>query len=456
MRLGPLVGRWAPALLAAFLPIALVLPGAAQDAPSTNPPAAEIRLDDTPTTDAAIARRIRAILAEIEGFSNVSVTVNAGVVELDGRVLESTDSERLETLVGRVDGVVTVENRVEETTALGDRLDPALGRFAVRFEQTVAYLPLLLVAFAVFVVIVAAGIVATRAAWPFDRVAPNAFIADIYRQIVRIAFVLAGLVVALDILGAMALIGTVLGAAGIVGLAIGFAVRDTVENFVASVMLSMRQPFRPNDFVEIDGDQGNVIRLTSRATILLSLDGNHIRIPNATVFKSKVVNFTRNPDRRFEFDVGIDAEADLGAALEVGRDAVAALPFVLADPPARAWIEAIGDSNVLVRLSGWIDQRATDFIAARSEGIRVTKVALEAAGFGLPEPIYRLRFDGGVPIAAAGDVAASPPARRTRPPVEVEADASAAVKDEAIEQKVAEERSEAGGRDLLSPDADIE
>ncbi|MCB0384011.1 MAG: mechanosensitive ion channel, partial [Bdellovibrionales bacterium] len=51
-----------------------------------------------------------------------------------------------------------------------------------------------------------------------------------------------------------------------------------------------RQPFRPNDTVEIEGDQGKVIRLTSRATILLSFDGNHIRIPNSTVYKARIVN----------------------------------------------------------------------------------------------------------------------------------------------------------------------
>ena len=67
---------------------------------------------------------------------------------------------------------------------------------------------------------------------------------------------IAGVVVALDILGATALLSTILGAAGIVGLAIGFAVRDTVENFIASILLSIRQPFRPNDAIEIEGDRG--------------------------------------------------------------------------------------------------------------------------------------------------------------------------------------------------------
>jgi hypothetical protein len=77
----------------------------------------------------------------------------------------------------------------------------------------------------------------------------------------------------LDLLGVTAVLGSILGAAGINGLAIGIAVRDSVENFVASEMLSIRQPFEAFDLVEIDGDVGKVVRLTSRATVLISVDG---------------------------------------------------------------------------------------------------------------------------------------------------------------------------------------
>lgn len=416
----------------------------------STPNGGDISINDDAATDAAIERRIQTILRQIEGFSRVSVRVNAGVVELTGQVLESSDIAELEELVSRVEGVVTIQNAVAETTDLSDRLTPALDRFSSRIGQVVAYLPLLLVAFAVFLIIVAAGFLLTRLQRPFNRLAPNAFIADIYRQIFRIAFVLAGIVVALDILGAMALIGTILGAAGIVGLAIGFAVRDTVENFVASIMLSVRQPFRPNDFVQIENDQGNVVRLTSRATILLSLDGNHVRIPNATVFKSRIINFSRNPERRFEFDLGVDAEDDLAAAQEVCRQALVALDFVLVDPGPKIWVEAVGDSNVIIRISGWIDQSTTDFLTARGEAIRLTKIALERDGFGLPEPIYRLRFDdGAAPIVR--DQAAQRPVQSK--PGTAEIQAASAVRDTTIEQKVAEERQSETAEDLLSTSA---
>lgn len=449
--IGPLVLAAALVLAANLAVNASAVAQEASDDPA--PPEAGISVDDDVTTDIAIERRIRAILREIEGFADVSVEVNSGVVRLTGEVLEAADIDELEALVGRVEGVVTIENGVVETTDVAERLTPAFDRFENRITQLISYFPLLLVALAVFLAIVAAGVVLARWRGPFERIAPNAFIADIYRQVVRIAFFVAGIVVALDILGATALIGTILGAAGIVGLAIGFAVRDTVENFVASVMLSIRQPFRPNDFVEIDGEQGNVARLTSRATILMSLDGNHVRIPNATVFKSRIINFTRNPERRFEFDLGVDAEADLLPAQEIALAALGGLDFVLTDPPPKIWIEAVGDSNVIIRVSGWIDQQTTDFAAARGEAIRVTKDALEGAGFGLPEPIYRLRFDRGeLPLAGAPDREEARPAPRKPRPAATPADVSAE-KDQTIEDKVEEERANEGVEDLLSSTA---
>lgn len=363
------------------------LPAHAQ---SSDQPTGTIAVEDSATQDAAIAVRIRDILSELDGFDNVTVSVSSGIVTLRGTTLDQAAATRLNDLVGRVAGVVAIENNVAETTDVVERLNPAVERFVARSRQALAFLPLIAVAAAAFALVVLFGFFIARRRNPWNRLAPNAFIADIYRQILRLGFIIAGLVVALDILGATALLSTILGAAGIVGLAIGFAVKDTVENFIASIMLSVRQPFRPNDAVEINGDQGKVIRLTSRATILLSWDGNHIRIPNSTVFKSRIVNFSRNPERRFSFAVGVAYDTDLARALQLAHDTVAALPFVLTTPAVAVSIKDLGGSDISLETKAWIDQNQTGLLAARSEAIRSTLLAFEAAGIKMPEPTYRI------------------------------------------------------------------
>ena len=360
--------------------------------------------------DAAVATRLRAILGALE-FEGISVSVDAGVISLAGTVADPSISEKAESIAERLEGVVAVNNALTAPDELASQINPAVDRFRARVAQLISRLPLLLLAFVAFLVIVAAGFPVVRMRF-WDRISPNAFIAELYRQAFRVASGIIGIVVALDVVGAAALLGTILGAAGIIGLAIGFAVRDTVENFVASVMLSLRQPFRPNDLVEIEGDVGRVIRLTSRATILLSLDGNHIRIPNATVFKGKIVNYTQYPARRFMFDIGIDPDADLEATRSLAQATLKALPFVLDDPEELVWIENITESGAILRVTGWVDQTETGFSTARGDAIRLVKTAIEEAGVAIPDTTYRIRLEGAGLSAAPSE----PPRRKASMP----------------------------------------
>lgn len=411
-----------------------------------------INTGDRAVSDREIDARIEAIFDEIEGLQSVFVTVHSGVVTLRGKVREAALADQAEELASRVNGVVAVTNDIQEVTSLSLRLEPVYQRLIQRSVQAFGYLPLLAVALATWAAIYLIGWFAARHAWPWDRIAPNAFIADLLRQLVRLVFFVIGAVMALDILGATALLGTILGAAGIVGLAIGFAVRDTVENYIASILLSVRQPFRPKDYIRIDDLEGSVISLTSRATILLDLDGNHIRIPNATVFKSNIVNYSRNPQRRFLFQVGVGPESNLDVALETGLARIGALDFVLDNPGPDAWIEDIGDSNVVLTFTGWIDQNVTGFLKARSEALRLTKLALEEKGFTLPEPTYRLHIEGTAPgIAAAKATAARPKTAPKTPATSQETTTAADTSpDAAVIQKVEEEHTHATRRNLLS------
>lgn len=440
--------------------LALLLFALPLHAQQAEAPAAPIDVAEDVASDGAIRDRITDILREIDGYEDVRIDVTAGVVTLSGEVIDSAAAARLEDLTSRVDGVVAIENEVTETTDLSRRLTPAVDRIEDRIAQTVALLPLAGIALIAALLVAGFGWIASRAGL-FDRLAPNAFIAEIYRQVFRLAFIVLAVVLALDILGATALLGTILGAAGIVGLAIGFAVRDTVENFIASVMLSVRQPFAPNDLVEIEGDMGKVIRLTSRATILLSLDGNHIRIPNATVFKGRIVNYTRNRERQFRFDIGVETDSDLGAVRKMVTETVAALPFVLETPPVLVWLEALNETGAVLTVTAWIDQHESNFQLARSEALRRVKDAIEASGVAIPDTTYRIRLDGGAGTITEVPADAPPEPRVRGRSLVSDADADADVAETpemlALEKIVDEERAEDNaGSDLLAENGKLE
>ena len=149
------------------------------------------------TPDSAIEERLRAIL-EALGRGDVGVTVQSGVVTLTGDVTDSAAAEDLAATAGRIEGVVAVRNELTATGELSEQINPALVRFRARIDQVLARLPLLILAGVALAGSIALGLVAARARF-WDRLAPNAFIAGIYRQVIRIAFALAGLVVALDL-----------------------------------------------------------------------------------------------------------------------------------------------------------------------------------------------------------------------------------------------------------------
>lgn len=430
-----------------FLAFFAAVPSFAQEADTG--PTGTIATENHSEIDAAMAVRIREILSELGGYDDITVTVSEGIVTLRGTANSISEASELTELVTRVEGVVAIKNEVTETTDIARRLNPAFDRFQARIGQLVTILPLLLISAAVFVAITFLGWLISSRRRPWDRLAPNAFIAALYRQLVMIAFVIGATVISLDILDASALLGTILGAAGIVGLAFGFAVRDTVENYIASIMLSIRQPFRPNDTIEINGDEGKVIRLTSRATILLSFDGNQIRIPNSTVFKSRIVNYSLNAERRFKFSIAVDWDADLSAVRHKAQETVQSLPFTLAEPSAGAWIEGIGDSGIEIVITGWINQHNTSIVLAKGEALRQVKMAIESMGVTLPETTYRIVMGNDEPIS--GSKAAKAPLNPRASDQTVETVESE--ENSALERIVDAERGLKDNEDLLRSDA---
>jgi len=435
--------------LLAAVPAFASPPGALAPPPAGADPTNDLRIDlvANPTRDGAIERRLLTIFAELPNLDEIEVDVEAGVVHLAGTALAVNAAAEAESIARRVEGVVAVNNRIEQVYSLKRRLRPLADSLQVRGLDFLLFLPLLL---AGLVIIGAAWLVArltarlTQRRREFSR---NVFVSELAGQIVRASIMLFGVVIAFELMGATALIGALLGTAGVVGLALGFAFKDMAENYIASILLSLRQPFEPNDYIEVEGHEGQVVRLTSRATVLLTFDGNHVRIPNATVFKGTIINYTRNPERRFRFTLGVAVEADLSKVLALACSTIAATPGVLASPGPASFVEEFGDSAMIISISGWLDQREADWIKVSSEARRRIKVAFELAGIDVPEPIVRVRNS-----EFATEVAVRAPSGEA-----IELAGTTDVRpDQHIRKRVADEREATVGVDLLSMNAPIE
>ncbi|MBA2293095.1 MAG: mechanosensitive ion channel [Gemmatimonadales bacterium] len=390
--------------------------------------------------DEAIRGALQGVFDRVPGLAGVRVTVDAGVVRLTGSVVDGETRTKAGALAADMSGVVFVDNRIAESTSLEEQLAPTWARLRAMGYGTIAKLPLLLVALLIVGVAVWFGTLLARWSGPSFFRSRNPFLQGLIRRFIQGVVVVLGVIVALNLLDAAALVGAIVGTAGLAGLAIGFAFKDIVESYLAGTILAIRQPFAKNDHIRVDQFEGKVVRLTARETTLMSLDGNHIRLPNALIFRSPMINFTRNPLRRFDFDLGVGAADDLAHAQEVVIATLLAMSGVRDEPAPQAHVMGVGDSTVTVRVLAWTDQRDAEFNRVRSEAIRIVKRGLEDAGVTLPSPEYLVRMVSDPPPD-------SPEQKSTMPEKKVtQADVSV---DDSVDQQIEVDRRASDEEDLL-------
>ena len=452
-------------LLATIKARASAAASAASDAaaPPADPRLVQRATRETQKDDERILADITARLSRNPAFAGVRASVQAGVADLDGHVADNDARQLAAKVVSAIDGVVAVENQLVLKTDFSARLAETANIAKERLLRTVAMVPLLLMALGVVWLANLLGRWLANHLHIVRLDSRNPYLGTLVRRAIRTGLLLAGLLVALDLLEATALVTAVLGSAGVVGIVLGFAFRDMAENYLSGILLSLRRPFEPGDHVRVDSYEGKVVSLSTRNTVMMTLDGNELRLPNATVFKAVLLNFTHNPRRRFSFQLGVAYAEDLRAAQDLGVATMAAMQGVLADPGPSASIERVGDSAVTINYYAWVDQRQTDFVKARSEAIRLVKTALEDAGMDLPEPIYRVQL-----TAPEGTLAAEPPALPATlaplapPPPSSPPEAAAPVDPQALartqadvspntelDAQIAQERARNAARDML-------
>ncbi len=372
-------------------------PLAVNEAPSEvlpQDPSQEISVGPDKIDDALIRERLADVYQEIPALAHIQIDVNAGVIRLAGNTISKEAHQQALELAKRTEGVVSVTDDITQKRDIGNRLSVVQDKLITHLNEFISLIPLLIIAIIVFLLFWLFASFLSRWRTPYKKITSNVFLQSLLRQTVRGLILFIGFIVMLEILDATALLGTIVGVAGVMGLAVGFALRDTVENYIASILLSLRQPFRPHDHIVLENYEGLVMKLTSRATILMTLDGNHVRIPNSTVYKGIILNYSRNPKRRFTFEVGIDTAVDIEAARQLAVETLRQTPGVISDPPIRCAVEKLGDSNVVLQIQAWTTQDQFDYRKVKSAAIRDVKEAFDLANYEMPEPIYRLKVQG--------------------------------------------------------------
>lgn len=431
------------------------LPAPAKSLEGKPAPADKIEVQPVAKDD-QIRRRIADILKATGWFGETDVSVQEGIVFLKGSTEKDESKQWAEDLAKNTQGVVAVVNQIAVAPTTVWDFEPTFQVLIDLARGTVRILPLIVVA---AVVIAISWIFAKSAVSLLRRrlLAPtrSQLLREVTARAGGMLVMLTGLYLVLRIAGLTQLALTLLGGTGLIGLVLGIAFRDITENFLASLFLSLQQPFREGDLVEVAGVTGYVQRLTARTTVLMTLDGNQLQIPNSTVFKSALRNFTSNPNRRDDFIVGIGYDDPIPFAQDVALKVLAEHPAVLKEPEPWVLVDNLGPSTVNLRVYFWLDGSQHSWLKVKSSVIRLVKRAFQDSGISLPDEAREVTFPHGVPIRMVegerGVVPAEPAAPKpSAKPEAVSTKAEAGLQSEAAEIKEQARGSWTPGENLLT------
>ncbi|WP_353646675.1 BON domain-containing protein [Mesorhizobium sp. WSM2239] len=202
--------------------------------------------------DEAIEERIGRILEATGWYRSVEIAVDEGIVFLDGIAGSQEQRTWARDLAARTEGTVAVVNRIEVREEVSWNFAPTLSEIEALARKIAAALPL--IALAVLILPLAWWLSSAIASLMRRVLAPRVeqdFLRNVIARAIAIPVLLLGVYLLLQVAGLTGLAVSLLGGAGVIGIVLGFAFRDIAENFLASLMLSIRRPFRQGDVIGV-------------------------------------------------------------------------------------------------------------------------------------------------------------------------------------------------------------
>lgn len=262
-------------------------------------------------------------------------------------------------------------------------------------------LPQLLIACTILVVTWLLAKFAVRIA---DRITGHTHIRQDLKQLldtlVRLAIWIVGLLIALTVAVPSFTPAGAFAGLGIGAVAIGFAFQDIFENFLAGVLIMLREKMRINDLIECQGIMGRVERITLRETHVRQLSNELTIVPNSLLFKNPVKILTDDTVRRNEIVVGVSYDTDLEQAHDLILKTVEGLENVNHDKPVLVFAQEFNSSSIDFLVQWWAQATPRDMRLTKSEVVMAIKKAFDEAGIEIPFPYITHTFKEPVPLPA--------------------------------------------------------
>lgn len=171
---------------------------------------------------------------------------------------------------------------------------------------------------------------------------------------------------------------------GAAGLAIGLALKDSLSNFAAGVLVALFRPFKLGHFIEVAGTSGTVMDVGMFNTTLLTPDNRQVVVPNRLIYNDTIVNYSAEDTRRVDMVFGIGYEDDITKARELIEATMAADARILKDPAPQVAVSELADSSVNFVVRPWCNKE--DYWGVRFAMMEQIKQSFDQNGISIPYP----------------------------------------------------------------------
>ena len=168
------------------------------------------------------------------------------------------------------------------------------------------------------------------------------------------------------------------------GLAVGLALKDSLSNFSAGVMLIIFKPFKLGDLVTAGGSTGVVEGIQIFNTVMRTGDNQEIIIPNSHIYGSSIINMSTRDTRRVDLVIGIGYDDNIGKAKQLIEGIIAKNSLILLDPAPTIMVLELGESCIDIAVRPWV--KTGDYWGVRADLLQTIKETFDEQGISIPYP----------------------------------------------------------------------
>ena len=229
-----------------------------------------------------------------------------------------------------------------------------------------------------------------------DRRKADPALAGFLGSLINISLIAFAVIAALSQLGIETM--SIVAIVGATALAIGLALKDSLGNFAAGVMILIFRQFQSGDLIEAAGVVGEVEAIDLFSTQLRTADNKTIFIPNGKLLNDNIVNYSRKGTRRLDLEIRVGYESDLSQVREALQEVLGEYPRVLKEPEPAIGVLELGDSCIRLAVRPWVD--SNDYWTAFFDLQELIRNRFNEAGIKMPLPQREVHLQQEKPLRA--------------------------------------------------------